>query len=140
MSHAAVVPVLPAGDGEEGGEGGEGEEGGKGKGKGKDKGKTSNEVHHEVLLPALSLMKAVKEEEGGEGVRVGGVAIAVADLGTRCNHIVVSLFLKGKKKKQLVMVVKKATTRCDNKKLGNALKAAGLSDKEYVKAHLQSQC
>merc|ERR1712146_870558 len=46
-------------------------------------------------------------------------------------HIVVSLFLKGKKKKSLCLVVRKPTTKPDMKTMGVKLAEAGLPDKEY---------
>jgi len=64
-------------------------------------GQTSNEHHHVVL------------KDHPEG------------------HIVVSLFMSGKKKKSKCLVVKKPTTRPDLKALGTKLAAAGLPDKEY---------
>merc|ERR1712012_123258 len=64
-------------------------------------GQTSNEHHHVVL----------KDQPEG--------------------HIVVSLFLAGKKKKSKCLVVKKPSTRPDLKSLGAKLASAGLPDKEF---------
>eukprot|EP00927_Polykrikos_kofoidii_P016970 TRINITY_DN17705_c0_g1_i1.p1 TRINITY_DN17705_c0_g1~~TRINITY_DN17705_c0_g1_i1.p1 ORF type:complete len:488 (-),score=77.75 TRINITY_DN17705_c0_g1_i1:232-1695(-) len=71
-------------------------------------GQTSNEHHHVVLS------------------------------GRATGHIVVSLFLKGKKKKTLCLIVRKPSTKPDLKALGSKLAAWGLPDKEFRLADEES--
>jgi hypothetical protein len=73
--------------------------------------KSSNEVHHEALQAAGALQ-----------CTVGSYPPA---LGSCNGHVVVTLFLKGKKKKELLMVVKRPESACGMAKLAGKLSVAG---------------
>ena len=82
---------------------------------------SSNEVHHEALAAAIGYAAGTYPPVGGGG------------------HVPVSLFLKGKKKKELILVVKKAASAFDMAKFGKSLGISGglrFADAKQMEASL----